>query len=853
VSVANDCYDKILGLDDETKKRLFGDRPIPKDVLRRLNDDIQSIKDNFEKDPSLGTFQSRLNDYVKKVREFNQITKEVRKQDLIKAKNLMEFAKQPAFKGDIVAAVKARLTQFNGLANGGRDSAYSRGLAIHQRLLTRFLSELEKNPEDFRVLKSGQLDKEIGIETRALGENRGMGQTGNEQAQRIAKVLHDTNRMLMREHLNSGVPLGDMAGYVAPLTHDVPTLRNAGVDKWVDDVKKLPLDKQAVFGTKAGDSEAEDEILRGIYKGASLGKTGVKSPLTVDSFDESIYGQGTNLARKLTESRSLKFSNYDGEYQYNQMYGKDNLLNTFTGNLEKKSRMLGMIQVFGSNPENMINSTLDRMESQLRSSGDDAGASKIQRERQTVEFQLHEMTGRGSIPGDNTLAKIGSTNRAVQILSKLSNVGLRKLIDFPTMAMSLKSYEGGNFLQHLGSGLMEFGKTTASKETLKDMGEFFQDFSKDDGILPNLTKMQMKINGIGMLTDKVRQSFANLIQRDIGGHAAAGTDFKALPERLQATLLGAGIEDKDWQIIRQGTETAADGRVMLTHEGIGALDPELVKDRVKELKAETKGLRLTPEGYLGDLQNKYLGMVINGSNVSANVAGPAEHAIFNRGTYKGEVWGEILRMVGQFKSFWAKTTNSALMAMNSNPDSEMLAKGILQSGQKDFVTPSQWIVAATAFSYLGDSAIQLARGKNPMDPTNTKTWMTALGHAGAGGLITELSTPDADNGLSEQLLGPTLGQLAGPVAKLVGQSEKDLINGPGPRGGGRGQAEEKMALRLIRNNLPFQNYPGVYQLMNAVQDNIQESLTPGYKMKRSIKQALDDHQNRVNVWGSGGG
>src|SRR6187551_2736176 len=139
-----DCYEKILGMDDKTKKRLFGDREIPKDVLRRFVDDIQSIKDSFSKDPSLGTFESRVSEYVKQQKQFNEVTKQVRKLDLIKAKELQTFAQQKAFKGDVAKAIKAKLTFSTDLANNARDSANYRGLAIQQKLLTFMLSSLEK-------------------------------------------------------------------------------------------------------------------------------------------------------------------------------------------------------------------------------------------------------------------------------------------------------------------------------------------------------------------------------------------------------------------------------------------------------------------------------------------------------------------------------------------------------------------------------------------------------------------------------------------------------------------------------------------------------------------------------------
>jgi hypothetical protein len=863
--MADDCFNKILGLDDETKKKIFGDRPIPKDVLRRFVDDVEAIKRSASESPELGSFKSRLNEYVKKQREFNKITKEVRKNDLQIAKRLMLYAKQEGFEGDVVEAIKSRLSvPASKLAANMRDSAETKGYAIAQKLRTFVQGRLDEG--DFRILKSGQLDKEIGMEMRALGENRGQGATKNEVAQRIAKTLYEGNQLLLKEMRDSGVPVREMPEYVAPLTHDIPTVRNAGEAEWVSKVIDLPLDRKAVFGESAGDRAKEIEILKDIYKGVSLGKNGVKTSLTVDSFDELVYG--TNLTRKLTESRQLRFLNYEGEHQYDQMFGKSNLYERIFSNYDRKGRALGLIQTFGSNPERMIRTTLSRLEGEFRSSGNFEAADRIKRESETVMHVYHEVSGKAATPGDNVAASIGQGVRTMNVLSKLWNTGLRSIGNFPAAAMALKAYTGGNFFEHLGGILKEFTASMApgaADRMQKEIGFFVLDFAQElngefgggvggTGLAGKSARLMFKANLMDTMNTRLKTSFSRLLMTDIAENARK--PWAEIDPRLRASMLTIGVNEKDFALLHHAIETMPDGREMLTPQGIRSIPEDLVKERVKSLKEEIGGKQMTTGRYLTELENKYFGLIIQGSNVSTTSAGARERAVFTRGTYKGETWGETLRLFGQFKSFWAQNYNMMLMAMNADPDVAKLNRGILSSGKKDLMTPAQWLVTATAFGYIGQSLIDMAQGKAPEDPLNKETWIKAMARGGAGGMYADILLGDfkslKDFGAAESILGPTFGQLYGPGVKLWGQVGNDVMNdNPLSTQKGLGTHQQvNMATRLIRNNIPFQQAIGMKQLLDYAQyDVIQESLTPGYKAKKAVREMLKDRKNRINFGG----
>lgn len=857
--MADDCYNKISGLDEETHKKLFGDAKIPKDVLRRFVDDVEQIRKAAAENPEHGSFDSRLNEYVRKQREFTKITKEVRKRDLLKAKSLQNYLNQDAYKDNPVEGLIARLTAATDLGSLNRDSAEFKGFAMGRDLNNYAAAKLHEAGVTREFLSNAN-SKNVWIETRALGENRGIGSTKDEAAMKIGRIIFDINQKMLQMQRNIGIPLREMPEYVVPLTHDIDSIRTAGEDAWVADMKTRNLDKKAMFGEAAGDSAEEDKILRFIYKGVTLGKTGIKTALTVDSYDEVIYGK--NLTKKLTESRVVKFLDAASEHDYNEKWGKANLSELFFANIERKTRMMGLIDVFGSNPERMLRQTMTTFEGQARKQGKLERADLLKKNLDEVMNRYHEVSGAASIPGTNVRAKIGHGLRMMNVLSKLWDSGLRSTTNLPMTAMQLKNYTGGNFFAHLKDVTVDFAKTippgTASRETTRKLGYFAQDFIQEmnasfgagagTGLGGKAARLQFKLNGMDYINQRVQGAFAKLFMSDLADATAKGWDGSDV--RLRASLMSAGIQKEDFAVLSSAVEDMPDGRKMVTGEGIDRIPPDVLAARVAEYnKTLPAGFKrsgkMSVEQYRQDLKYKFLGLVAQGANASSTSAGARERAVFTRGTYKGTTWGEIFRLVGQFKTFWAQNYNLMFAAMQASPDEAKLARGVLMSGKKDFMTPAQFLVGSMAFAYIGDTLISLSKGENPKDPTNVETWMNAMAKSGAGGMYTDILAGDLSMwGMTENLLGPTIGQLAGPVVKAFAQGRDEgvgLKKSSGPQ-------LENMATRIVRSNIPFQRAWGAKQALDYLQyDVIQESLTPGYKARQSVKNLLETRRNRINI------
>jgi hypothetical protein len=760
---------------------------------------------------------------------------------------------QPAYKENPAKALIAKLSVPTELGVGNKASAEAIGQGIAYKLknfMAREMTNLDK--ADLKMFLSGQLDKEVWIETRALGEGQGMGQTNNAQAQRIAKALFKTNQLLLREMHSAGIPVRNLPEFVAPLTHDINAIRAAGVDAYVASVIDMNLDRKAFFGPEiAGDRAKEIEFLKDYYKGITLGKTGAKTALTVQSFDDLIYGN--NLATKLTESRTIKFQDAKAEFDYNEKWGKANLSELTLANYDKKGRALGLISQFGSNPEKNLKVVMQNTERGLRREGNFEAADRLRANADSVMSVYHNVSGKSQIPGQGTAAEIARNVRALQVVSKLFNSGIRSIGNFAVTAATLKTYTGENFFETLGKSIFDFTKTLPPGEKsaqARDLGYFFMDSAQEisrtfgdgdlstGGVLSKSAKLMMKLNAMDIMNNGQKIAAAR------GLYSSVAKNLEGeMSSRMKATFLGANISEADQALLKTAIKDMPDGRRMLLPEDIRNIDPELVKQRVAEYndslpKGFKKAGRLTPEAYLTDLENKYFGLAVQTGNISSTTPGGRERAALLGQTYAGTLKGEALRFMGQFKTFWVQSYLTSLQVLNANPDEAKLARGIVMSGKKDYMTMAQWAVTGTALGYIGQAMIDVANGKNPKSPKDIATWFDALAKGGVGGIYADfVGQSDPYFGFSESILGPVPGQVFGAGAKIVGNLRE-----------GKGTQAERLGVRLLKSNTPFQQMPGVKQALDyAIFDNIQEALTPGYKAKQSVKNLVEDRKNRLNI------
>src|SRR3546814_9952408 len=144
-----------------------------------------------------------------------------------------------------------------------------------------------------------------------------------------------------------------------------------------------------------------------------------------------------------------------------------------------------------------------------------------------------------------------------------------------------------------------------------------------------------------------------------------------------------------------------------------------------------------------------------------------------RGHRPGTIAGEILRFIGQFKSFPAailqKTVGRELYgrgykpsAYGANPGREL--SQALRSGNGEKLGIAQLMVWTTLFGYGAMSAKDLLKGREPRPADEPMTWVAAMLQGGALGLYGDFLFGEANRfggGVISSSLGPVVGAFEG--------------------------------------------------------------------------------------------
>lgn len=867
-----DCISVLM--DPEVQKRLFGDQKVSDEAIKRLAQDVDAIRENAARDPSAGSYQSRVNKYIQDQKVQSEIEKAVFVNDKRVLRNLKAYGLQDAFANDPVEAIISKMSGSTRLANGGRDSAFGRITGINNEHMNALNAGLEKDGV-VQLFQSGQLDHAVRTAWQALNSGEGIPKEIGEDARKIAETLHRVYRSLFVTTREAGIPVRDLPGYCGPILDDIKKLRGTNFEEWSAAVRHFGIDREKTFGVSAGDSVAEDKILKGIFESKKWGK--MSSDSAMPDMNEEIR-EGTSVSKKLSATRALRFANADGESKYMDAYGRGNLLETLTYDIGRKARMIGSAQVFGSNPENMIKEWTSQLKTEFAKNGNEVALTKLNAGEGQIRSVMQEMTSRSNIPGMSTYADIADKVKTMQGLSKLGWAGVNSLPNLAISSMQLRTMTGDGMLESMANMSFEWFKqlpAESRKETARMAGYMVDDFNvgmfadsdtwKTPGLGSRMMGLQMKLNGMNAV-NSMQNAFGKLYMQAVGENASKA--WADVPTQFKAGLLNAGITEKDWPHLANAAEDMPDGRRMVTVEGIRGLDPSNVGDRAKEVG-------LTNSRYINDLSYKYYSALIHGGTDSTTSSTFREKAATTFGFSKGTWQRTTLDLVFQFKQFLFQAANIAVKTLNMAPDEAKLARGVLQSGQKQYGEFGKLLVGTTAMGYLAmllkegvtdlaeegwskATGVQAFSQHRSVDPTKVQTWLDAMNRGGAAGIYMDALLGDNDKfSPSQGLAGPTFGQLydlsTNAVANLrnegVRHAENYINTGEfqDPMQNGKISKESKSAIRdvgmIVKQNIPFGQFPIVKQAVDYGYYNmLQESLSPGYVQRR--QQRFNREQQR---------
>ncbi|MEE9351518.1 MAG: hypothetical protein V3U78_04605 [Thiotrichaceae bacterium] len=763
----------------------------------------------------------------------------------IARRNTEQFVR--SFDGDPALGFESLLVGINDVKMGSRRSVAGTQAQLQESYMAGLVADIEDLGKNaFDAFTSGELDQDI---ARALWKiDKGDDFSGiSKDALSIGKVINKWQEKTRIDANEAGAYIKKLPGYITRQSHDMDKIRNAGFAQWRETIEPL-LDERTFIGVD--DREA---FLSSVHSGLSTGLH---------------FGNGTvpglkgtkNIAKSASQERVLHFREAEGWFQYNERFGRGPLVDTIMNGLRISAQNTGLMKILGPNAEGNYDRVMDSFLRELKNTDNQAAIDLEKARKGKLDNFIKQTTGETNIPASHVGATVGQSVRAFQSLTKLGGAVLSSIADVPISAMEMR-YQGKGMLdaysgalKNAAGALGDMGKSIVNRQlTVKDKnarrvlaelgvsldsttGLFTSRFDPSGEAIPgrvsNAVRTFFRLNGLTLWTDSMRAGSTIGMAQHVGDLSTRS--FKKLPDGLQDTFTLFGIGDAQWDLIRSVGARKFDGvdGKFLVPESIDDIDEGLLKSHlssinVKPTKFQIKKLR-------ADLKDSLRTYYVDRSQYAVIEPDAKVRATMLRDSQPGTVAGEMLRTLAQFKAF----PFSLVQKVWGREVRGRRTRGSSIAGM------SELMVGSMIFGYIAMSAKDIAKNKEPRDPTNPTTMVAAFLQGGAAGIYGDFLFGQGVNrfggGLVSTLAGPSAGT-ADQIAKIY---SKALEGNPDVG---------KDLFRLLYQAAPAAAslaYPGasalnaVYSkavLDNLIYYNVMESLSPGYKrrMERRLKKQND--------------
>ncbi|HBM7344506.1 hypothetical protein [Klebsiella oxytoca] len=721
--------------------------------------------------------------------------------------------------------------------NEARTGSRSSASAEQFQLRSKYLSGLNHDLEQAGVLKylsSGSNDAEVADAMWRLGKGESTDGMMKESV-KIAEIITKWQESARLDANKAGAWIRKMPGYIARQGHDMMKIRAAGFAAWRDAI--LPKLDKATFEGVAD----QDAFLRSVYDGLASGvHLASEKPDWMKGFKGS-----QNVARRASQERVLHFLDGRSWYEYNREFGVGSVREAIYGGLEASARNTGLMRILGTNPENMVNYLADTISADLKGN-EKALAAFNDARRTSIKHQMAEITGQTNIPGSSSLARFGSTTRAVDSMMKLGGAMISSFNDLASNALELR-YQGKNFMEALTESIQGRLKRFSSeeqKEILSSLGvyadsmrdEILQRFSGDvtlPGKVARLQRQFFRLNGLNWWTDASRNTTATMISHWLAGNAKS--PHATLNPDLKRALDLHGIGEPEWNIYRTMDMKGSEGRTFMTPDGIDSVPDDVIAKYVADKNVTVNERSIA--NARSELGDKLRGYILDRVMVAMTEPTARTRATMKQGTQPGTWPGEILRFIGQYKSFTASFMQQALgrevfgRGYTPAPLGQSrwgsVSNALFKSGKGEMVGLAQLALWMTFFGYLSMQTKLMLKGQTPR-PADAKTFLAAAAQGGGLGIFGDFLFGEANRFGA----GPVL-SMVGPVAsstdQLVSLFQKTRS----------GDAKAGDFFRFTVDHTPFINLFWSRPFLNYLFLNqLQESLSPGslHRYEQNIRK-----------------
>jgi ribosomal protein S18 acetylase RimI-like enzyme len=709
---------------------------------------------------------------------------------------------------------------------GGRISVDAEQKQFRGEWLGGLIADLERG-DLMTQFTSGEFDRDIYQAMWNMGKNRDVSKLPPEAVE-IARVLEKYQTDARNTRNRFGAWIRDLNGYITRQSHDMFKIRDAGEQAFKDYV--LPrLDLQRSLRDFEGSA---DDFLTRVYDDFAAGSH-MKTKAGED--DIAAFGTGANLARRESVSRVLYFKDGNAAFEYNQKFGMGTLAQSVLQGLDHAAKSAGLLKILGTNPEQTVTRLFDEYAETLR--GDPVRRARFLSKRKELSNLLAHVDGSVNIPGNVTAARISSFLRAWQSISKLGGAVISSITDLSNYAAELRFGQDKNLLSGTldGIGALTQGRAAGEKKQIlsslgvfheSTLGSVFARFDNPDllgGKMSWAMQQFFKLNGLNWWTETLRDGYALTHSHYMATNA--GKAFDKLPDNLRDMLGLYNIDAGKWEILRTSALKEADGKMYMTPEGL-----QTVPRATLEAYIASRGRTVSDasvQNLADDLSGALRAMTIDRMHHAVIEPGARTRAFMQRGTQPGTVAGELLRFIGQFKSFPV-----ALIQMTLGR--EVYGRGYdtlsdyMKRGKGDMLGLASFIALSTAMGYAAMSVKDLLRGKNPRPVDDPRTWAAAMVQGGGLGLYGDFLF-----GKYNRMGGSLTGSMAGPVANLA-DTAADLWTRIRT-----GDDFAAVGFNALLANTPFMSLFYTRAALDyLILYQIQDSLNPGFlrRMERRLER-----------------
>jgi hypothetical protein len=230
-----------------------------------------------------------------------------------------------------------------------------------------------------------------------------------------------------------------------------------------------------------------------------------------------------------------------------------------------------------------------------------------------------------------------------------------------------------------------------------------------------------------------------------------------------------------------------------------------------------------------DLAGALRAMTIDRMHHAVLEPGARTRAFMRRGTRPGTVPGELLRYIGQFKSFPVAMVQMVLGREVYGRGYDTLGEYI-RKGKGEMLGLATFIALSVGFGYAAMSIKDLLRGRNPRPVDDPRTWMAAFVQGGGLGIYGDFLFWRYNR------MGSTLsGSLVGPAAGVL-DTAADLWTRIR-----MGDDVAAASFKALLDNTPFMNIFYTRAVLDyLIIHQVQEALNPGF-LRRMERRIENDH------------